>query len=80
MPTPIKYGVYDSYAARFRSDGEIWVCFNDTTWCKPSRPMQVYCYETAELSGAKYHRIFDHYDLPPLPDDAFSDGWFSPLI
>jgi hypothetical protein len=67
----MKYGIYDSYAARFTSDGEIWVCFNDTTWLVPGRPMQVYCFETAVLSEAEYHRIFDKYDLPPLPDHAF---------
>jgi hypothetical protein len=77
MPTP-KYGVYDGFATRFTSDGEIWVLFGDK-WCEPSRPMQVYCYECAVLSEAEYHRIFGP-SLPPLPDAAFCSGWFSPLI
>jgi len=28
MPTP-KYGVYEGFATRFTSDGEIWVLFGD---------------------------------------------------
>jgi hypothetical protein len=80
MSKSIGYGVYDSFAVRFSSDtGEIWVCFNDDTWRVPSRPMQVYCYETAVLSEAEYHRLFDKYDLPPLPMHAFG-GWRSPLV
>ena len=70
----IKFGVYDSYATRFSDDGEIWVCFNDNTWRVPSRPTQILCFETALLSEAEYHRLFDKYDLPPLPDHAFG-GW-----
>ena len=78
MPTPVKYGIYDGFAARLTSSGEIWVCFNGT-WCMPSRPMQVYCYECAVLSEAEYHRIFGP-SLPPLPNTAFRSGWSSPLV
>jgi hypothetical protein len=67
----IGYGVYDGYATRLSDDGEIWTCF-DGRWHVPSRPMQVLCYECAVLSEAEYHRLFDKYDLPPLPANAFT--------
>jgi hypothetical protein len=68
----IGYGVYDGYATGYNSDtGEIWTCF-DGGWHVPSRPTQVLCFECATLSEAEYRRLFDKYDLPPLPANAFT--------
>jgi hypothetical protein len=82
MPTPVKYGIYDGFAARLTSSGEIWVCFNGT-WCMPSRPMQVYCYECGLLTERDYLRMFgpaSRRPVPPLPNTAFRSGWSSPLV
>jgi hypothetical protein len=77
----IKYAIYDSFATRLSDDGEIWVCSDDGRWHVPSRPMQVFCFEAKVLSEAEYRRVFDKYDLPPLPMHAFCrDGWRSPLV
>jgi hypothetical protein len=41
-------------------------------------PTQMICYDVRGLTAREYHQIFGH--LPPLPDNAFCSGWFSPLL
>jgi hypothetical protein len=83
MPkSKIKYAIYDGFATRLTSDGEIWCCF-DGKWRVPSRPMQVFCYEAGLLTEQAYLRMFGptgRCPVPPLPDAAFCSGWRSPLV
>jgi hypothetical protein len=72
MPKPIKYGVYDGFATRFTSDGEIWVCYDGKWHREVSHIAKLISYDIGVLSEERYHRAFG--SVPPLPPAAFGDA------
>jgi hypothetical protein len=80
MPKPMKYGLDDGFAVRFR-DHEAWACYADGEWRKISVTEAV-C-KAALLTERTYWDMFGptgRRPVPPLPDAAFCSGWRSPLI
>ena len=77
---PIKYGLDDGFAVRFR-DHEAWACYADGKWRKISPTELVY--NVAVLTERDYLRMFGptgRRPVPPLPSAAFRSGWRSLLV
>jgi hypothetical protein len=71
----ISYGCWDGLATRSRG-WEAWLLHADGTWHETNAADVAF--KAWVVSEQEFRRTFP--DAPPLPDEAFRDGWSSPLI